>query len=103
VDDLNATLFGRVDVDGSIPQCRRGDQAKLRKSFDDSAGHRSALAHDANDVERQQTRDNCIDVRDVVVEDRDGSTPLEGGPIRHRKSDVLIVIQHSDAELLTIV
>jgi len=39
----------------------------------------------------------------VVVEDRDGSTPLEDGPIRHRKGDVLIVIQDSDGELLTIV
>ena len=76
MNNLNATLLSRLHIDGSIPQCRRGDQAKLWEAFDYLSGHRSALAHDANDVEWLQTRDNCIDVRDMVVEYRDGSTLL---------------------------
>jgi KUP system potassium uptake protein len=40
-------------------------------------GHRRALAHHANDVERHQTRDDCIRVGEAVVEHRDSGSPLE--------------------------
>jgi hypothetical protein len=62
------------------------------RPLDDRAGLRRALSHDANNVERQQTRDNRIDVRDMIVENRNAGPTVENGPIRHRESNVVIVI-----------
>jgi hypothetical protein len=46
-----------------------------------------------------QSGDDDVRVRDVVVEYRNGGSNPERRPVRHPKSDVLIVIQDGDLDL----
>ena len=79
---------------------RRGDQAELGQALDDSTRHRRALPHHADDVEWLQALDDGVGVREMVVKYGDGRPPIQHRPVRERKSDVLVVVQHGDSEVL---
>jgi hypothetical protein len=51
MNDLDAPLFCSLEIDRGIPKRRRGDQAELGQALDDSARHRRALPHHAEDIE----------------------------------------------------
>jgi len=61
---------------------------------------RRALPHRADDIEWLQALDDGVGVREMVVKYGDGRPPIQHRPVRERKSDVLVVVQHGDSEVL---
>jgi hypothetical protein len=100
MNDLDAPLFCCLEIDRGIPGCRRGDQAEFGQALDDATRHRRALPHHADDVEWLQALDDGVGVREMVVKYIDGRPRIQRRPIRERKSDVLVVVQDGDSELL---
>ena len=100
MNDLHAPLFCSLEVDRGIPGRRRGDYAELGQVLDDSTRHRRALPHHADDVEWLQALDDGVGVREMVVKYGDGRPPIQHRPVRERKSDVLVVVQDGDSEVL---
>jgi len=67
MNDLDAPLFCSLEIDRGIPKRRRGDQAELGQALDDSACHRRALPHHADDIECLQALDDGVGVREMIV------------------------------------
>jgi hypothetical protein len=100
MNDLHAPLCSGLEIDRGVPGPRRGDHAELGQALDDPARHRRALPHHADDVEWLKALDDGVGVREMVVKYRDGRPRIQHRPVRERKSDVLVVVQHGDSEAL---
>src|ERR1700686_4480266 len=100
MNDLHAPLCCGLEIDRGSSRPRRGDQAELGQALDDGTRDRRALPHHADDVEWLQARDDGGGVREMVVEYGDARPRIQRRPVRERKSDVLVVVQHGDSEAL---
>src|SRR3984885_16357560 len=67
VNDGDPMIARGVDIDRSVSRSRRGDELELGKALDDVAGQRGSLAHDTNDIKRQQPLNHGFWIGEGVV------------------------------------
>ena len=89
-------LGGCRDVDRGVSEGGGSDQPQSGQTFDDRPRQRRPLPHDTYDVERQEPFGDAVGVGKMVIEDRDGRSPIEASPIGHFQRDLLIGIQDGD-------
>src|ERR1700726_1225009 len=100
VNDGDPMIARGVDIDRSVSRSRRGDELELGKALNDVAGQRGSLAHDTNDIKRQQQLNQGVRIGEVVLKYGDVRSITEHGPIGALKRHILVVVQHSDLVLL---
>jgi hypothetical protein len=64
------------------------------------AGQRGLLAHDANDIERQQPFNHGVRIGEVVLKYGDARSIAEHRPIGALQRRILVIVQNSDLVLL---
>src|SRR6266853_693624 len=88
------------DIDRRVYRSRRGNELEIGKALNDVAGQRGPLAHDTNDIKRQQPLNHGVRIGEVVLKYSDVRSIAEQRPIRALKRYILIVVQNSDLVLL---
>src|SRR5580704_4114868 len=88
------------DVDRGICGSSRGNQLEIGKALDDFAGQRGPLAHDTNDIKRQQPLNHGIRIGEVVLKHGDVSSITQHRPIGALKRRILVIVQNSDLAFL---
>jgi hypothetical protein len=90
-------VFRGRHVDREAAGAGRGNQLETRQTLYDVAGQRRPLAHDANDVERQESLDDGVRFHEMVCEDGQLRPSRHPRPVGHTQRDVLVVIQDCDS------
>jgi hypothetical protein len=67
-----------------------------RKTFDDVARQRGPLAHDTNDIKRQQPFNHGLRIGEVVLKNGDVRSLAEYRPIGALKRRILVIVQNSN-------
>jgi hypothetical protein len=80
------------DIDGRVYGSRRGNQLEIGKPLDDSAGQRGPLAHNTNDIERQQPLNHGVWIGEVVLKYGDVRSVTEHRPIGTLKRHILVIV-----------
>ena len=79
---------------------RRRYELEIGKALNDVAGQRCPLAHDTNDIKRQQPLNHGVRFGEVVLKYGDVRSIAEHRPIDAFKRDILVIVQNSDLVLL---
>src|ERR1700732_5427089 len=90
----------RVDIDRRVSRSRRGNELEIGKALNDAAGQRGPLAHDANDVKRQQPLNDSVRIGEVVLKYGDLRSIAEHRPVGALKRHILVIVQNSDLVVL---
>src|SRR5438128_5584910 len=93
-------IGSRNDVDRGVSRSRRGNELEIGKALNDVAGQRGPLAHDTNDIERQQPLNHGVRIGEVVLKYGDVRSIAEHRPISALKRSILVIVQNSDLVLL---
>src|SRR5260370_613213 len=88
------------DIDRRVYSSRRGNELEIGKALNDVAGQRGPLAHDTDDIKRQQPLNHGVRIGEVVLKYGNVSSITEHRPIGALKGHILIVVQNSDLVLL---
>src|ERR1700719_3700757 len=67
MNHFDPMVTGGRDIDRRVYMSRRGDELEIGKALDDVAGQWGPLAHEADDVERQQPLNHGIWIGTVVL------------------------------------
>ena len=67
VNHCNPMIARGGDINRRVHGSSRGNELEIRKALDDFAGQRGPLAHDANDIKRQQPLNQGVRIGDVVL------------------------------------
>src|SRR6266436_188759 len=87
------TSLGRgLHIDGRVARTGRCDALQSRQPLDDRPWQRCALAQNADHVERQETLDNLVAMRQMVIENGDRGAPSERRPVGHLQRGVLLIL-----------
>src|SRR5258705_13915206 len=90
-------MFARGgDIDRRVYSSRRGNKLEIGKALNDVAGQRGPLAHDTNDIERQQPLNHGVRIGEVVLKYGDVRSIAEHRPISALKRCILVVVQDRD-------
>src|SRR5258706_13281475 len=93
-------IGSRNDVDRGVSRSRRGDELEIGKALNDVAGQRGALAHDTNDIKREQPLNHGLRIGEVVLKYDDVRSIAQYRPISALKRRILVIVQNSDLVLL---
>src|SRR6202790_1068725 len=94
-------MIARSDhIDRRVSRSRRGNEFEIGKAINDVAGQRGPLAHDTNDIKRQQPLNHGLRIGEVVLKYGDIRSITEHRPICALKRHILVIIQNSDLVLL---
>src|SRR3989454_895720 len=88
------------DIDRRVSRSRRGNEPEIGNARNDVAGQRGPLAHDTNDIKRQQPLNQGVRSGDVVLKYGDVRSIVEHRPIGALKRHILVIVQNSDLVLL---
>src|ERR1700736_5702837 len=88
------------DIDRRVSSSRRGYELEIGKALNDVAGQRSPLAHDTNDIKRQQPLNYSVRMGEVVLKYGDVRSIAEHRPIGALQRHILVIVQNSDLVLL---
>ena len=88
------------DIDRRVSRSRRGNELEIGKALNDVAGQRGPLAHDTNDIKRQQPLNHGVRIGEVVLKYGDVRSIAEHRPIGALKRHILVIVQNSDLVLL---
>src|SRR5260221_9501751 len=88
------------DIDRRVYSSRRGNELEIGKALDDTARQRGPLAHDTNDIKRQQPLNQGVRVGEVVLKYHDVRSMADHRPIGTLKRDILVIVPNSDQVLL---
>src|SRR6202043_2047899 len=86
--------------DRRVSRSRRGNKLEIGKALNDVAGQRGPLAHNANDIKRQQALNHGVRIGEVVLKYGHVRSIAEHRPIGALKRYILIIVQNSDLVLL---
>src|SRR5258707_15266514 len=89
-----------LDIDRGISRSRRGNEFEIGKALNDVAGQRSPLAHDTNDIKREQPLNHGVRIVEVVMKYGDVRSLAEHRPIGALKRHILVIVQNSDLVLI---
>src|SRR6266404_9023113 len=67
VNHCDPMIARGIDIDRRVSRSRRGNEFEIGKALNDVAGQRSPLAHDTNDVKRQQPLNHGVRIGEVVL------------------------------------
>jgi hypothetical protein len=84
------------DIDRRVSRSRRGNELEIGKALNDVTGQRSPLAHNTNDIKRQQPLNHGVRIGEVVLKYGDVRSIAEHRPIGTLKRDILVIVQNSD-------
>jgi hypothetical protein len=87
-------------IDQRVSRSRRGDELEIGKAFYDAARQRGPLAHDANNIKRQQPLDHGIRIGEMVPKYRDVRSIAEHRPIGAHQRYILVIVQNCDLVFL---
>src|ERR1700722_14971627 len=87
-------------IDRRVYRSRRGNELEIGKALNDVTGQRGPLAHDANDIKRQQPLNHGVWIGEMVLKYGDVGSIAEQRPIGALKRYILIVVQNSVLVLL---
>ncbi len=87
------------DIDRRVSRSGRGNELEIGKPLNDVAGQRGPLAHNANDIKRQQPLYHGVWIGEVVVKYGDVRSIVEHRPIGTLQRHILVIVQNSDLEL----
>src|ERR1700704_5910048 len=65
VNHCDPMIVRGLDIDRRISRSRRGNELEIGKALDDVAGQRGPLAHDTNDIKRQQPLNHGVRIGEV--------------------------------------
>src|ERR1700688_4159608 len=88
------------DIDRRVDGSSRGNELEIGKALDDVAGQRGPLAHDTNDIKRQQPLNHGVWIGEVVLKYGDVSSITQHRPIGALKRCILVIVQNSDLAFL---
>src|SRR5438445_12829328 len=88
------------DIDRCVYGSRRGNELEIGKALNDVAGHRRPLAHDTNDIKRQQPLNHGVRIGEVVLKYGDVRSLAEPRPVGTLKRHILVIVQNSYLVLL---
>src|SRR5690242_15876843 len=88
------------DIDRRVSRPRRGNELEIGKALNDVTGQRGPLAHDTDDIKRQQPLSQGLRIGDVVLKYGDVRSIAEHRPIGALKRHILVIVQNSDLVLL---
>src|SRR5713226_9444116 len=97
---LNNLQFTGDDIDRRVSRSRRGNELEIGKALKDVAGQRGPLAHDTNDIKRQQPLNHGVRIGEVVLKYGDVRSIAEHRPIGALQRHILVIVQNSDLVLL---
>src|SRR6202043_3914000 len=66
VNYCDPTIAGGSDIDRRVSSSRRGNELEIWKTLNDVARQRGPLAHDTNDIKRQQPPNYGLRIGEVV-------------------------------------
>src|SRR6266446_1087880 len=87
-------------IDRRVYKSCRGNELEIGKAFNDIAGQRGPLAHDTNDIKRQQPLNQGVRIGEVVLKYGDVRSIAQYRPISALKRRILVIVQNSDLVLL---
>src|SRR6202162_5691960 len=88
------------DIDRRVHTSRRDNELEIGKALNDVAGQRGPLAHDTNDVKRQQPLNQGVRIGEMVLKYGDVRSIAEHRPIGALKRHILVIVQNSYLELV---
>src|SRR6266404_5827318 len=88
------------DIDHGVSSSRRGNELEIGKALNDLARQRGPLAHDTNDIKRQQPLNHGVRIGEVVLKYDDVRSVAEHRPSGALKRRILVIVQNSDLVLL---
>src|SRR5260370_41906503 len=87
------------DIDRRVYSSRRGNELEIGKALNDVAGQRSPLAHNTNNIKRQQPLNQGVRIGEEVLKYGDVRSIAEHRPIGALKRYIYIVVQNNDLVL----
>ena len=100
VNHCDPTIARGGEIDRRVSRSRRGNEFEIGKALNDVAGQRRPLAHDANDVKRQQPLNDSVRIGEVVLKYGDRRLIAEHRPVGALEGHILVIVQNSDLILL---
>src|SRR5690242_16621164 len=88
------------DIDRRVSRSRQGNELEIGKALNNVTGQRGPLAHDTNDIKRQQPLNHGVRIGEVVLKYGDVRSIAEQRPIGALKRNTLVIVQNSDLALL---
>src|SRR6267378_4658748 len=88
------------DIDRRVSRSGRGNELEIGKALNDVAGQRGPLAHNANDIKRQQPLNHGVRIGKVALKYGDVRSVAEHRPIGALKRHILVIVQNSDLVFL---
>src|SRR5437016_2007150 len=88
------------EIDCRVSRSGRGNELEIGKALNDVAGQRGPLAHNANDIKKQQPLNHGVRIGEVVLKYGDVRSIAEHRPIGALKRHILVIVQNSDLVLL---
>ena len=89
---------GGGDIDRRVYRSRRGNELEIGKALNDVAGQRGPLAHDTNDIKRQQPLNHGVRIGEVVLKYGEVRSIAEQRPIGALKRHILVIVQNSASD-----
>src|ERR1700693_1601201 len=100
VNYCDPMVAGGAEIDRRVSSSRRGNELEIGKTLNDVARQRGPLAHDTNDIKRQQPLNHGLRLGEVVLKYGDVRSIAQYRPISALKRRILVIVQNSDLELL---
>src|SRR2546425_2927231 len=100
VNHRDPTVARGGDINRRVYRSRRGNEFEIGKALNDVAGQRGPLAHDTNDIKRQQPLNDGVWIGEVVLKYGDIRSIAEHRPIGALKCHILVIVQNGDLVLL---
>src|SRR5258708_431155 len=88
------------DINRRVYSSSRGNELEIRKALNDVARQRGPLAHDTDDIKRQQPLNHGVRLGEVVLKYGDVRLITEHRPIGALKRHILVIVQNNDLVLL---
>src|SRR5258706_16454781 len=100
VNQCDPMIARGLDIDRRVSRSCRSNEFEIGKALNDLAGQRRPLAHETNDIKRQQPLNHGIRIGEVVMKYGDVRSLAEHRPIGTLKRRILVIVQNSDLVLL---
>jgi hypothetical protein len=88
------------DIDRRVSSSRRGNELEVGKALNHVARQRGPLAHDTNDIKRQQPLNHGLRICEMVLKYSDICSMAEYRPIGALNRRILVIVQNSNLVLL---
>src|SRR5260370_24475791 len=92
VNHWDPMIAGGGDIDRRVSMSRRGNELEIGKALNDVAGQRGTLAHDTNDIKREQPLNYGVRIGEVVMKYGDIRSIADHRPIGPLKRYILVIV-----------